>query len=146
MRSPIHIARVAAALAVGGAVSGALSGAFVIEAAVVVLLRAFAPLSWLGVSSIIGAGLGAVVAPGLAWGLLRHVPIGRAMASIATGIGIGGAIGVVLGVSAVNPYVPLAVNRAPVPQGFVGALIGAALAAIVVRALSRCSRTPERAG
>jgi len=148
LRLPIQkrILGVTTALALGGAVSGALSGALVIEAAVLLLLSDFAPPIWIAASSAIGAVFGTVVAPALAWSLLRRVPIGRAIAGIAVGAGLGGAVGVLMGAAAVNPYVPFAINQAPIPQGASGALLGAILAAATLRVLSRRSGISQRAG
>jgi len=141
-----RILRVTVGLAAGGAVSGALSGALVIEAAVLLLLRDFAPAMWVAASGAIGAVFGSVVAPALSWSLLRRVPIGRAIAGIAIGAGLGGAVGVLIGATAVNPYVPFALNRAPIPQGASGALLGAVLAAAILRVLSAGSGITPRAG
>jgi hypothetical protein len=48
-----------------------------------------------------GAGLGAVAAPIVAWGLLRHVPLGRAIAETALGSIAGATVGWL--VPAINP-------------------------------------------
>ena len=128
-----RVIAITSGLVLAGAVTGALSGVLAIEVAVVVYLRSLAPFQLLGASSVIGAVFGAVVAPVLAWSALRHVPLGRATAGIAIGAGIGGALGVLAGAGAVNPYVPFAFTLPPVPQGLAGALAGAAFAAGILR-------------
>lgn len=112
-----------------GAVSGAASGFVAIQAAVAAYLHSIAPVKLAAGASAIGAAFGALVAPVLAWGLLRSVPLGVAVSGIAAGAGFGGAIGILAGASSVNPYVPFALNRPPVPQGLLGALLGAAFVA-----------------
>ena len=133
-------------LAVAGAVSGAASGILAIEAISGSVAGALAPLQFVAAACAIGAGFGAVVAPALAWSLLRRVALGRAIAGIAAGAGFGGAVGVLVGVNYVNPYAPFALNRPPVPQGVVGALVGAALAAAYLRTRYRRADVAESAG
>lgn len=84
-------------LILAGAVAGAAAGLFAIEVAVLVYLRSFAPLPIAGVSSAIGVVCGGIVAPVLACSVLRRVPLGRAIAGIAVGSGIGGAVGILVG-------------------------------------------------
>jgi len=141
-----RVIAITSGLVLAGGISGALSGILAIEVAVLIYVRTFAPLQLLSASSVIGAVFGAIVAPVLAWSALRRVPLGRAIAGIAVGAGLGGAIGVLAGASAVNPYVPFAINLPPVPQGLLGAFVGAALAAGYLRIRSRRGAIAERAG
>lgn len=136
-----RVIAITSGLVLAGAVSGAFSGVLAIEAAVLIFLRTLAPLQIVGASCAIGALFGSVVAPVLAWTTLRRVPLGRAIAGIAVGSGLGGAIGVLVGAGAVNPYVPFALALPPVPQGLLGALAGAALAAGYLRV--RSNRPPS---
>jgi len=129
MAHQTRVIAITSGLVVAGAISGAFSGVLAIEAAVLIVLRTLPPLQILGASCAIGALFGSVVAPVLAWGILRRVPLGRAITGIAIGSGLGGAIGVLVGAGAVNPYVPFALNLPPVPQGLLGAAVGAGLAA-----------------
>jgi len=143
-----RIIAVTSGLSVAGSICGALSGATALAVAYFAVLRHLAPVGLLTVSGLIGAAFGAVAAPTLAWVLLRHVALGRALMSIACGSGVGGAIGMVVGANSVNPYVPLALNRPPVPQGLTGAAIGAVLATVLLRlsylTLSRAPPANER--
>jgi len=99
-----------------------------------------APLALMGPAAAIGAAFGAIVAPVLAWSTLRRVPLGLAIVGISVGAGIGGAIGVLLGAGAVNPYVPLALTLAPVPQGVTGAFVGSVIATAFLRFRYRSAR------
>lgn len=146
MTSPTRVIAITSGLVLAGAISGALSGVLAIEAAVLIFLQTFATLKMVGASSAIGALFGAVVAPVLAWSALRRVPLGRAIAGIAVGAGLGGAIGVLVGAGSVNPYAPFAIDLPPVPQGLAGALGGAALAAGYLRVRSSRAAVGERAG
>jgi len=128
-------------LVLAGAMTGSLSGAAAIVFAALLLLHAFPPLALLGPSAAIGAAFGAIVAPVGAWTALRQVPLGRAIAGIAIGAGLGGAMGVLMGASAVNPYVPMALTLAPVPQGLAGGLLGAVVASAYLRWRSRRTAT-----
>jgi len=65
-----------------------------------------------GIAAGVGAVMGGPAGPVLAWGLL-------------------------VGASAVNPYVPFSVYRAPVPQGVLGAIAGALIAAAWLRLSQR---------
>jgi hypothetical protein len=120
-------------LALAGAISGALFGALALQAAAIIYLRGMAPLALMTSASTIGAAFGAVVAPALAWMTLRRVPLGRAVVGISVGAGIGGAIGILAGAGAVNPYVTLALTLPPVPHGLAGALAGSVIAAAILR-------------
>jgi hypothetical protein len=120
-------------LAVAGAASGALFGALALQVAVLIYLQRMAPFALTAPASAIGATFGAVVAPALTWAALRSAPLGRAIAGISVGAGIGAAIGVLVGAGAVDPYLPFALNSPPVPQGLAGALLGSAVAAGLLR-------------
>ena len=132
-----RVALITLALILAGAMSGAVSGFVAIQAGVAAYLHSGAPPELIAGASLIGAAFGALVAPTFAWSLLRSVPLGLAIAGISAGAGIGGAVGVLTGASSVNPYVPLALNLPPVPQGSLGALLGSALVAAYLRFRSR---------
>lgn len=120
-------------LILAGSVSGAVSGFMAIEVGVAAYFHSVAPRELIAGASIIGAAFGALAAPMIAWSLLRSVPVWLAVSGIAAGAGIGGAIGVLAGASSVNPYVPLALTLPPVPQGLLGALLGAMVVAVCLR-------------
>lgn len=141
-----RILAVTSGLALAGAVSGALSGVLVIQAIIISLAGTLAPRQSVAASCAIGGIFGAVVAPALAWSLLRRVAVGRAIIGIAAGAGLGGAIGVLVSANFVNPYVPFAINRPPIPQAVIGALMGATLAAAYLRVRSRQGGTLESPG
>lgn len=114
---------VTAGLAVAGAAVGAVLGASILGA-----MFAFGPWS-VGDSDFMyavvygggfGAAAGAVAAPAIAWGLLRHVPLGRAIAHTAAGTVLGAAIG--------------AIADSPVIGGFVGFVAAALRLRFVARA------------
>jgi len=142
MNRPTRVALITIGLAFAGAVSGAVSGFVALQAAAATYLRTGAPPALSAGASVIGATLGAFVAPTFAWSLLRSVSLGLAVSGIAAGAGIGGAIGILVGAGSVNPYVPLALNLPPVPQGISGALLGAALVAAYLKC--RFNRLPAR--
>jgi hypothetical protein len=146
-----RVIAITSGLALAGALTGALSGALAMEGAVFIFLHKLAPLQWLAPASAIGAAFGAVVAPVLAWSALRRVPLGRAIAGIALGAGLGGAIGVLIGARFVNPYSsnyynPFVINLRPVPQGLAGGLVGAVVAAAYLRRRSSRAAITGRAG
>ena len=142
----LRIVIVTAGLVLAGALSGAVSGIAASEVAVLTVMRALAPLKLVGLSSAIGAAFGAIVAPTLAWAALRHVPIGHAIIAIAVGAGSGGALGILAGASMFNPYYPLVLIPFPVPQGLVGAFIGATFATLCLRVRAARAGLGERAG
>jgi hypothetical protein len=132
---------VTAGLVAAGAIGGAVSGAAAITIALLAYLHALPPVGRLGIAAAIaaaiGAALGVAVWPALAWGLLRRVPLGRAAVATSVGATLGGAVGLLVGASAVNPYVPFSVHRAPVPQGALGAIAGVLIAAVWLRLSQR---------
>jgi hypothetical protein len=140
-----RIAFVTGGLAIAGAVTGAASAGFALSIMVVLLLRGAPPWDLVAPASAIGAGFGALVAPSLAWIALRRVSIARAISAVSLGSGVGGAIGVALGASLVNPYESFSLLRAPVPQGVIGALAGAIAAALLVRWRYGQVTIPDRA-
>ena len=93
-----RIVVVTAGLAATGAVVGALVGVLALFLGSLVRAGWAAASDPFGyaIAAIIGAAIGAVVAPILAWGVMRHVPLGRAIAGTALGAVLGGAIGWVL--------------------------------------------------
>jgi len=103
-----RIVDVTAALAVAGAIGGAVSGVVIVA-----LLGAFKGISISGpfilgavitltAAGGVGALIGLFVAPLFAWGVLRRVPLGKALLMTT----IGTVIGAVLGESfwPFNPY------------------------------------------
>jgi hypothetical protein len=84
------VTTVTAGLVVAGAAFGAAAGAAALTVAVLITEHEVAGF-WLG--ALIGAPLGAIMAPVLAWGLLRRVPLGKMFAWCATGTVVGGLIG-----------------------------------------------------
>jgi hypothetical protein len=91
-----RIAAVTAGLAIAGALVGAICGAVMMLAFILIeesgMLRDLLPLlAW---GAMVGAALGAVLGPLSAWLLMRHVPIGLALAGTALGTLVGAVIGI----------------------------------------------------
>ena len=91
-----RIVAVTAGLAATGAIVGGFCAAVVATAVVAVeakraFLFSFDFLELLGIVAVIGAITGLVAAPAVAWGLLRRVPLGKAILVTALGT-IAGAI------------------------------------------------------
>jgi hypothetical protein len=125
MSRSLRIAAVTAGLLVAGAVAGAVAAdvALLIALAVggtpVALNHVGEPLLFVGA---VGALFGGVLLPVTAWIFLRRVPLGLALLGTLLGTILGGVGGWVL-------------SRAgdPVQGGVVGAVIGFALAALLLR-------------
>ena len=79
-------------LVCAGIVSGALAGGTAF-ALVVVLADGRISTELFEIGAIFGAPLGAIVAPLLAWLLLRRVPLGRMFLVCSVGTAIGGVVG-----------------------------------------------------
>ena len=136
-----RIARVAVVTA-GLSVSGGVVGAVCATAAVGVIataesgfasLASGAGLGLLGIAAGAGAVVGMVGAPLLGWGLLRRVPLGRAIVITALGTVFGAVCGQLL--NPLNPYSHV------VPGVIGGALAGFVVAGVWLRATVR--RTPR---
>jgi hypothetical protein len=125
-----RILAVTAGLCATGAVVGAVCGA---AAGAAILLARDGPRGLLtpgtgnvlAVSAAVGAAVGTVAGPALAWALLRHVPLGRAVAGTTLGTVAGAAAGEWLG--PFNPY-----SRGA-PGVIVGALLGFLAAGVALR-------------
>lgn len=145
---PLHrrVVPITLGLILAGGLTGAVSGVLAVEAAVLLVMQGFSTPAIAAASGAIGGVFGAVVAPILAWSTLRRVPLGRAIAGIAGGAGLGGAVGVFFGIAAIVPHKPFALHLPPVPQGIVGAFVGAALAAAYLNERSRRPAVDVRAG
>ena len=128
---PSRVALVALGLIPAGAVAGALAGglgAMILMTVSDGLHAAPNPLV-LGVAGVVGDFLGAVILPVAGFTLLRHVPLGRALAETIVATALGGAIGVqLLGV-----------------WWLVGPLVGFGVAATRLWALARRARKRQHA-
>jgi hypothetical protein len=124
MNRPARIVAVTLGLVVIGAVLGAIAGSVALGIGLSIT-GAAAPDSFaLWFAAVMGAVLGAVTAPGLAWLLLRHVPLGRMFVGATGGTVFGGVIGWLVG-SGSHPI--------PMDSGLLGALVGVSIAAVVMR-------------
>ena len=124
-----RIVLVTAGLSVTGGVVGALCAAAAVTVIAAIeggssglVSRVFANI--LGVSAGFGAVAGMIGAPLLGWGLLRRVPLGRAMAFTA-----GGTVAGALAGELMHPLK----YASDVPAVLIGAFVGFLLGAIVVR-------------
>lgn len=118
-----RITAVAAALLLAGmVVGGALAAAILAIAGLLVDGPGGFPHVWeaYGLAAALGAFVGGVGLPLVAWGFLRHVALGRVMLETGIGTVVGGTIGL------------LASGLRPVPAA-AGALAGFVLAAVVLR-------------
>ena len=129
-----RIVAVTAGLSGTGAMVGALCAAVAVtaisafEAKLSFLFSLdFLHLLWMVV--LVGAMTGVVGAPALAWGLLRRVPLGRAILVTAIGTVVGSALGETL--YPLNPY------RNVIPGVIVCGWVGFVLAGIALRLASR---------
>ena len=119
---------------VGLAVVGAATGGVLAAAATAgLLVVARGPYvltgAWdvIGVFGLIGAAVGAVLAPLTSLFLLRHVPLGRALTGTALGTAVGAAVGIAFSLVFSSGYMP------PI----LGAVLGFAIAAIRLRRQAR---------
>lgn len=120
-----RIALVTVGLSVSGAVLGAVAGAAALTAALFVTRD---PWWTIGpsVGAWIGAPLGALTAPLLAWLLLRRVPLGQMFAGCTMGSVAGGIVG----------WITMT-GGAEVLSGLAGAFVGCAVAATMLRYRAR---------
>jgi hypothetical protein len=131
------------------AAAGALVGAITASAVALILgavfSRALLPASILFFASRVGAIFGVVIGPLTALTMLRRVPIGLGLICCSIGAAVGGSLGLYLGLSDLNPYVPFAIYRSPIPQAFLGATVGVTCAAWLARRArtDRDGRTSE---
>jgi hypothetical protein len=122
-----RIVAITAGLVAAGAIVGSLCGAaagavvMVADSGLRALLSANA-LTFLSYPALFGAASGAVGLPVAAWGLLRNVPLGRALLITAIGTVGGAVVGQVL-----EPFNPYSRNiPGVIAGGFVGFLFAAA--------------------
>ena len=108
---------VTSGLMAAGAVVGAVLGAATMFGMMLVQERSIDAFPVIGVAAGVGAAIGAVLAPVFAWGLLRTVPLGRAIGWTA----LGTIAGVIVG--------PLLHSAWLIP----GALVGFTSAAVALR-------------
>lgn len=123
--SPLRVIAVTGGLVLTGAVVGAFCGALALS--IVLMLYGDAHLVWNSLlGAAFGAPTGAILAPLFTWGLLRHVPLGRAISHSAIGAVLGGVLGFGLGLLVLQLwYGPL-----------VGAILGFLTAAIRLRVIT----------
>ena len=141
-----RIIAVTLGLSIAGAIFGAVAG--VIALVVLTVLSDGAPnsrslpiLEMAVRPAIIGAGLGAVGAPAIAWLLLRHVPLGKAVAWSAVGSVLGGVAG--WGLATVLDRANHAIDTGLATQAkglILGAVAGFLAAALILRLRVRASR------
>lgn len=134
-----RVAIVTSALSGTGAIVGAFCGAVAITAFTVIEFGAGSVFSrgtpqLIGMAVVYGALAGSVAAPLLAWGVLRRVPLGRAIVVTALGTVIGSVVGELY--RPLNPYVRT------VPGVIVGAFAGFLLSGIALRLGTRAMRHP----
>lgn len=114
-------------LSAGGAIVGAAAGAVASLLALVVgrVIVSIFDLWVLAIPATIGAFLGFVLTPIVAWMLLRRVPLGRAFLGLAGGTIAGGVLGFFF------PY-----EWDPIEGAVVAAVVGFCVAALVLRWLA----------
>src|ERR1051326_1958614 len=126
------------AVTAGLALTGAVAGAFCAAVAVTVIVLIEAKVTFissaeflqlLGIVAAVGAATGVVAAPALAWGLLRRIPLGRAILVTSVGTIIGLILGEML--FPLNPY------RKVIPGAILGGWLGFLLAGVALRVRSR---------
>lgn len=107
---------------VGGLVGGGVLGVFVTIARLLGE-SGLPPLRVFGVAAGVGALIGALTGPPLAWLLLRRVPIGKALLHTAVGSVVGGLLGGVLAFTGVTGRNAFPWFFATVFAGYVGAAL-----------------------
>src|SRR5690242_19134315 len=125
-----RIVDVTAGLAVAGAVGGAVSGALI--AALLMVIRAgfatffsLGTLVALGAAAVVGTLIGLVAGPLLSWGILRRVPLGKALLATAIGTVSGAVLGELVWPS--NPHM------IGLPRAFLGGFVGFVVGGVVAR-------------
>jgi len=116
-----RIVAVTLALTGAGAIVGALAGAAALTFSLLVTSEP-RPAAGLIMGAFLGAPIGAVTAPALAWLLLRRVPLGRMFMECSVGTTIGGVIGWVTAASVMAPV-----------GGLAGAFTGCVVAGVLLR-------------
>jgi len=139
MTRALRIVVVTGGLAVAGGVMGAICGVLLILVPWLVTegLRRLPDAGVLVVPALFGAAVGAVAAPALAWGLLRHVALGRALAHTAAGTLLGGGLGWAL---ARNPWLP------GIRAVIIGGVVGFVLAGVRLRFTAGRTRAASPTG
>jgi hypothetical protein len=94
MNRPGRVLAVTFGLVAAGTILGAVAGAVAFTLAIVL---SEGPTSFFVggtvIAAAVGAVLGSVTAPAIAWLLLRHVPLGRMFVGSVVGTVVGGALG-----------------------------------------------------
>ncbi len=124
MRRPLRILGITVGLMITGAIFAALAGAVSLTAALWLDGDRWYTLGLL-VGPFYGAPLGAVMAPVLAWALLRRVALGQMFVWLAAGTALGGVVGWMTTASSLD--------ESKIIAGLGGAVIGCLVAAIRVR-------------
>lgn len=117
----IRILVVTAGLSVAGAVAGAFAGGIAFSFVLTLAGDPGLHLDALLIAGVVGAPLGAVTAPLLAWLLLRRVPLGQMFRGLSLGTMVGGVVGWLATVSAAN----IVINA--VASAFIGCVVAALL-------------------
>jgi hypothetical protein len=128
MNRPIRILAITAGLMVTGALFASLAGAVAVTVALWIERDPWYMVG-LYAGPFYGAPIGAIIAPVLAWALLRRVALGAMFVWLAAGTTIGGIVGWV------TTQAPAESSK--VVAGLAGAVIGCLVAAIRVRYLAR---------
>ena len=134
MNRPLRIAAVTGGMLLVGALAGAVAAALALLVAIALTHPPFHLAVWgvLALAGMIGAVYGGVLLPVTAWILLRRVPIGLALLGLVLGTVIGGVLGWVSHL-----------GRDLSTGGVYGAMLGFALAAILLRLRASVPVTPR---
>ena len=136
-----RIALVTAGLSVTGGIVGAVCGAVTVaiiagvEGGIGELTSNFG-IRLVGLAAGAGAVAGMIGAPALAWGVLRRVPIGRAVLVTAMGTVIGAVLG--------EFFNPLNVHAGSVPGVIMGAFGGFLVAGVLLRIATHRGSTSKQ--
>jgi hypothetical protein len=120
-------------VAAAGALVGAITACAITVALGGIFAHSLPPASTLVIAGRVGAIFGVLIGPLTAFTLLRRAQIGLGLLACSIGAAIGGSLGLYFGLSDLNPYVPLAIYRSPIPQAFLGAAVGVASGAVLAR-------------
>jgi hypothetical protein len=142
-----RIIAVTVGLSVAGAIFGALAAVMGLVVLTVLSGGGAPMLDMAVIPAILGASLGAVGAPAIAWLLLRYVPLGKAIAWSTVGTAAGGVVGWLLAtvLDRASPGIDTAVGS-QVRGAILGAIAGFLAAALILRLRAARGKASSTAG
>jgi hypothetical protein len=124
----VTVSLIGAGAAIGALCGGVLASLALLLTASINELMSRDTAVFLGLCATVGGVVGGITAPIVSWGLLRRVPLGRAIAWGAIGTMLGGVIG--------EWVSPANLHGGGVPGVIIGGFLGFVAASIAVRTVS----------